>query len=116
GVGNHAPVVARFAVGPHGPAIDALDLPYGGCGFLHGPARIAVDAYTDDVRHAAAPETDDRRAARHRFGHDDAERFFPVDGHQKRRRAAEQRVLLFVVHGADVGHAVTIDMRSDFRV
>ena len=66
-------------------------------------------AFIDDFGHRAATPRDDRRAARHRFDHHDAEGFGPIDREQQRRRVAEELRLLRIADLADerdIGRAV----------
>ena len=49
-------------------------------------------------------------------GRTTGKRFLPVDRHQHRRRAAEQRALLLVVDRTDVADERAVDARRDVRV
>ena len=55
-------------------------------------------------------------SARHRLGHDDAERLLPQDRHQQGRGGAQKRVLLGVVDRADVAYPIVVDVRGDVRL
>src|SRR5690348_15455998 len=55
---------------------------------------IAADTLIDDFRHRAAAVSHNRRAARHRLDHRQAERLRPVDREDQRPGADEQPVLV----------------------
>ncbi len=73
----------------------------------------AGEAVFDDLRHRAAVVGDDRRTARHRLDHHQPERLRPVDRHQQRNRAAQERRLVGVTDLADVLDIRRIEHRMD---
>ena len=82
-------------------------------GLFHGFDDGAGDTFVDDLRHRAAAERQDRRAAGHRLDHGEAERFRPVDGKQQRLRVAEELRLLMFVDLADEFDAGAVEQRLD---
>ncbi len=60
----------------------------------------------EDLRHGAAPHSDDRGAAGECFDHDEAEGLVPCDRIQQRPRAREQARLLVGVDFAEILDAV----------
>ena len=63
----------------------------------------------------AAVERRDRRAASHRFGEDQAERFVRRDGVEQGARAAEQGRGAGAIHFAPIHNVFAVDMRRDLR-
>ena len=82
---------------------------------LHGVDDGAGDAVVDDLRHRAAAERQDRRAAGHGLDHGKAERLRPVDGKQQRLRLAQELRLLMLVDLADEFDAGAVEQRLDLR-
>ena len=64
----------------------------------------------DQLRHAAAPERDDRRPTRHGFHDRQAERFLERDRVQQRQRAAQQRVAPLGPDAPDVANALAVEL------
>ena len=82
---------------------------------FHAVDDGAGDAFVDDLRHRAAAERQDRRAAGHGLDHGKAERLRPIDGKQQRLRLAEELRLLMLVDFADEFDAGAIEQRLDHR-
>jgi len=61
-------------------------------GLFHGLDDEAGYAIVDHFRHRTRAVGDDRRSARHRFNHDQAERFWPVDWKQQGGGFREKRL------------------------
>ena len=80
---------------------------------VDGVAQKAGAPVIDPFGHAAAPERDQRRAAQHRLRQDHRKRLLPLDRHQHRRRAAEQRLFRGVADRTDVGDELAVDPRLD---
>ena len=71
----------------------------------------AGDAVIDDFRYRAGPERDNRRAARHRFDHHQAERLRPIDRKQQSGSIGEKFLLGFIVNFADQSDSLAVDLR-----
>ena len=98
GVRFHQAAIDREIVERHAARREALLEPAGGFACATAarrrstapiaPALVLDDeaghAFVDDLRHRAAVEGDDRRAARHRLDHHQTERLGPIDRHQQR--------------------------------
>ena len=70
------------------------------------------DAIVNDLADRAAVERGDRRAARHRFGHDETERFASLNGIEQRARAAVQLHFRLEIRFADIDDLPAIDVAA----
>src|SRR5437762_2442963 len=95
----------------HGAAIERVNPSHCGDGFIDRTYDESRQAVVDDFGDRAFVPGDHRRSAGHRFDHDDAEGFRPVDGEQQRGGASQQLVLLEVADFANV-----IDVRIELRL
>jgi len=68
------------------------------------------DSFVDDFRYRAGSKGDDRRPAGHRFDHDQAEGFGPVDGKKQRRRACKKLLLCSIVDLTDKPDILAINL------
>jgi hypothetical protein len=75
-------------------------------------AHPAVHPVADDFADGAPRKCEHRRAARHRFDHDETERLVPLNREQQRSRPREERVLHREVGFTDVLDVATVDERQ----
>ena len=77
-------------------------------------ADKSVHAILDNLFDGSAGERENRRAARHRFDHDEAERLLPLNREEERPRSREQPIFLRRIRFADVLDLAAVDVWSDF--
>src|SRR5258708_38145069 len=75
---------------------------------VHDKAGYAV---INNFRYRTRPERDNRRAARHRFDHDQTERFGPVDRKQQSRSIRQKLLLGSIIYFTSQPNLVAIDFR-----
>src|SRR5258708_12643523 len=75
---------------------------------VHDKAGYAV---INNFRYRTRPERDNRRAARHRFDHDQTERFGPVDRKQQSRSIRQKLLLGSIIYFTSQPDLVAIDLR-----
>src|SRR6266404_6846137 len=91
--------------------VEFAEPPDGAGGFcfpIHDKAGYTV---IDDFRHRARAERDNRRAARHGFDHDQAERLRPVDRKQQSCGIGEKLLLGSIINFANQPDLVAVDLR-----
>src|SRR5712675_2031878 len=93
------------------PAVEFAEPPDGLNGF-----RFPIDdktryAIIDDFRYRAGPERDHRRAARHGFDHDQAERLRPVDRKQQSGGIGKKLLLGRIINFANQPDLVAVNLR-----
>ena len=72
---------------------------------------ITRDSVIDDFFDRAAPVRDDRRAASHRFDHDEAKRLVPLNGKEQRSGMPQQLVFLCMTDRPNPAYTLAIDQR-----
>src|SRR5579875_3258345 len=98
---------------PNGAAIEPIDLLHRARSLLDAVDDETRHTVLDDLRHRAAWERNDGRAAGHRLNDDEPEGLRPVDRKEQRARIAEECALLSLPDLADELDERMIEQRAD---
>ena len=97
----------------HPPAIEFPQPFYGFNSLLFVIDHKTGDAFVDYLGDRARAKSDNGRAACHRFDHDQAERFGPIDGKEQRSGSRQKRLLRLVIHFAGEPNLRAVDLRFE---